>query len=155
MLKELTLYELSPSRGPGNCWTNSDASSPAFPVPSAWSASSPDRSLSRTSCGTLQPHPFRSEKAVRRKPRSKPWSSGLKCVYPGRKQASDPTASTGRGGDVEPDMTTAQMAQRQRRSRVTIHGTSTNPERYVKTEITCLKVGQLPVGAFNVIEIYQ
>lgn len=133
------MNELSPSRGPGNCWTNSDASSPAFPVPSAWSASSPDRSLSRTSCGTLQPHPFRSEKAVRRKPRSKPWSSGLNCVYPGRKQASEPTASAGRGGDVVTDMTSART-----------HNGNGHPRCAEKPEASGLNPGQLPVGPFKI-----
>ena len=93
-----------PRRGPGGCGPNSEAWSPASPAPAAGSGSSPARSLSRASCGTLQPHPFRSEKAVRRKPRSSPWSSGLKGLYPGSKQPSTPTASAGGVGGVEPDM---------------------------------------------------
>lgn len=95
----------SPSRGGAAiCCPKSEASSSA--LPSARSASSPARSLSRASCGTLQPHPFSSEKAVRRKPRSSPCSSGWKCLYPGGKQQpSGPPDSAGGGGGVEPDMT--------------------------------------------------
>lgn len=109
--EELHGFRLSflPRRGPDNCCPKSDASSSAFPVPSARSASSPARSLSRASWGTLQPHPFRSEKAVSRNPRSRPCSSGLKCLYPGGKQPSDPTDSDRGGGGVEPDMTPSRL----------------------------------------------
>ncbi len=78
-----------PSRGPSATETNpnwavsSPTPTPEPPSsPGGRSGSSPCRSLSRVSCGTLHPHPFRSEKAVSRKPRSRPCSSGFNAWYP-------------------------------------------------------------------------
>lgn len=53
-------------------------SSPLFPVPPPTSI--PTSSFWSTSCGTLQPHPRRVEKRVRRKSSSKPCSAGSNMV---------------------------------------------------------------------------
>jgi len=79
-----------PSRGPWGTETSCPKSAVSSPTPvpeppsspGGRSGSSPCRSLSRVSCGTLHPHPFISEKAVSRKPRSRPCSSGCSAWYP-------------------------------------------------------------------------
>ncbi len=90
--RTVRLWQVShtlPSRGPSATETNpnwavsSPTPTPEPPSsPGGRSGSSPCRSLSRVSCGTLHPHPFRSEKAVSRKPRSRPCSSGFNAWYP-------------------------------------------------------------------------